>query len=82
MEHRVSLREANQQLARYVKTVEGGDEVVITRRGKPVARLVAIGAKRRLTAQQRAAWQRTLERMSRGFSLGGRMPSRDELHVR
>lgn len=36
----ISLREANQHLAHYIAIVEKGDEVIITRRGEPVARLL------------------------------------------
>ena len=82
MQHQISLREANQHLSRYVKTVEQGVELVITRRGKPVARLVPVAAKRQLSPEQLAALERTRERMRRGIDLGGRMPSRDELHER
>lgn len=82
MQRQASLREINQQLARYVKDVEQGDEVVITRRGKPIARLVPIDRERRLSSEQHAALARTLERMRRGYSLGGKMPPRDELHER
>ncbi len=82
MQHRASLREINQQLARYVKDVEGGDEVVITRRGKPIARLVPITSERLLSPDQHAALARSLARMRRGYPLGGRMPPRDELHER
>lgn len=82
MEHQASLRQINQELARYIKSVEQGDEVVITRRGKPIARLVPIAAERRLSPEQSAALARSLERMRRGYSLGGQMPARDELHER
>ncbi len=82
MQHQVGLREANQHLSRYIKTVEGGDELVITRRGKPVARLVPVATKRQLSPEQLVALERTRERMRRGYDLGGRMPSRDELHER
>ena len=40
MDQEIALREANQQFARYVRAVEAGERFVITRRGKPVARLV------------------------------------------
>jgi prevent-host-death family protein len=80
--HQISLRQANQHLSRYVKTVELGEELVITRRGKPVARLVPVAAQRQLSPEQLAALERTRERMRRGYDLGGRMPSRDELHER
>lgn len=82
MQHHASLREINQQLARYVKSVEQGDEVVITRRGKPIARLVPVAAERRLSPEQSKALERSLDRMRRGYPLGGRVPPRDELHER
>ncbi len=82
MQHQISLREANQNLSRYIKTVEQGNELVITRRGKPVARLVPALAERQLSPEQLAALERTRQRMRRGYDLGGRMPPRDELHER
>ncbi len=41
----VSVREAKTHLSRLLQQVEAGEEVVITRAGEPVARLVAIGPK-------------------------------------
>ena len=82
MKHQISLRQANQHLSRYIRSVEDGNELVITRRGKPVARLVPVSEDRRLSDEQRAALDRSRERMRRGADLGGRMPSRDELHER
>lgn len=82
MQHQISLREANQHLSHYVKSVEQGQELVITRRGKPVARLVPVEAERQLSAEQLAALERTRQRMKQGYDLGGRPPSRDELHER
>lgn len=78
----VSLREANQHLSRYVRDVEAGAEVVITRRGRPVARLVPVAAERQFSAEQEAALARTVARMKRGYSLGGQAPRRDELYDR
>ena len=37
----VNVHEAKTQLSRLLARVEGGEEVVIARRGEPVARLVA-----------------------------------------
>ncbi len=82
MQQQVSLREANQHLSRFVRDVEQGQEIVITRRGQPVARLVPVERERRLNAEQVAALERTRERMRRGCDLGGRLPPRDELHER
>lgn len=82
MQHQISLREANQHLSRYIKTVEQGEELVITRRGKPVARLVPVATKPELSPEQLEALSRTRERMRPGRDLGGRMPSRESLHER
>ena len=85
VDREVALREANQRFAEYVRAVEAGESFVITRRGRPVARLVPIAAgKRVLTREQQAARARALERMQRGIDLGA--PSkrfdRDALHER
>jgi prevent-host-death family protein len=40
----VSVNDAKRQLAELVRRVEAGDEVVLTRRGKAVARLVQVTA--------------------------------------
>jgi prevent-host-death family protein len=79
-EQRISLREISQHLTRYVKAAEAGERIVITRRGKPVALLSPLPPKERsLNAEQEAALERIL---SRSHHLGGRSPSRDELHER
>jgi prevent-host-death family protein len=83
MEKEIALREANQAFAKYVRAVEAGESFVITRRGKPVARLVPIEpGKRVLTPEQQAARQRALERMRKGWDLGGYKFNRDELYER
>ena len=82
MKQKVSLREANQHLSRYVEAVERGEEVVITRRGVPVAKIVRIAPGERLTKAQKAARARMLARMRKGYRLGGRVPPRDQLHER
>ena len=47
---KVSVTEAKAQLTELVKRAEAGDEVILTRRGQDVARLVPIGAARDATA--------------------------------
>lgn len=42
-EGEVGVRELHDRLSEYLERVEGGDEVVITRRGRPVARLSGLG---------------------------------------
>jgi prevent-host-death family protein len=72
MDEEVALRDANQQFAKYVRAVEGGQSFVITRRGKPVARLVPIeSGKRVLTPEQQAARQR-----ARAWSAGSTWAAR------
>jgi prevent-host-death family protein len=40
----VNVHEAKTHLSRLLKRVEAGEEIVISRAGKPVARLIASGA--------------------------------------
>ncbi len=40
--HQVTVHEAKTHLSRLLRELAGGEEVVITRSGQPVARLVAI----------------------------------------
>ena len=76
----VTLREANQSFSRCVREVEAGEEFVITRNGKPVARLVPAGSERVLTPEQEAAWARTRARMAEGWPLNAGPLDRDSLY--
>jgi prevent-host-death family protein len=78
----VTLRDANQQFARCIREVEAGEEFVITRNGKPVARLTPVAKRRVLTAQQQAAWERLQEAMEEGWDIGAGPLDRDALHER
>jgi len=42
----VNMHEAKTQLSRLVARVEGGEQIVITRAGKPAAKLVPIAAEK------------------------------------
>jgi hypothetical protein len=44
--------------------------------------LVGVTSKRTLSAEQQEARKRSLERMRRGYALGGQPVSRSELHER
>jgi prevent-host-death family protein len=37
----VTITEAKRDLSRLLKLVEGGEEVIITRRGEPIVKIVA-----------------------------------------
>lgn len=65
----ISLREANQHLSRYVAEVEKGGEILITRRGKPVARLTGVSERKRLSRAQRQALAR-LKAGARALHIG------------
>jgi prevent-host-death family protein len=82
MQEIVSIREANQHLSRYLQRVEQGAEIVITRRGRPIARLLPVARGPSLSEVQQAARERLRERMRRGYALGGIRIDRETLHER
>jgi prevent-host-death family protein len=78
----VSAREANQQFSRILRDVEAGAEILVTRRGRPVARIMPAQppGERQLTPEQEAAHARSMERLRNGWDLGGGKFDRDELY--
>lgn len=76
----ISLREANQAFSRCIREVEAGEEITITRRGRPIARLVPIGRDRVLTPEQEAALARLQDAMEKGWPLNTGRFNRDELY--
>jgi prevent-host-death family protein len=66
--HTVGVFEAKNRLTALLDEVEGGAEVVITRRGKPVARLVPAETGFNRDNARRAA--EGLRAASKGLSLG------------
>ena len=80
MQEIVSIRDANQHLSRYLEQVEQGAEIIITRRGKPIARVLPIERGPRFSDAQQAARERLRERMDRGYALGGARVDRETLH--
>ena len=82
MSKTISLRDANQAFARCVREVEAGEEYVITRNGRPVARLVPAGGRRVLSPEQELARARTRARMDKGWPIGAERLDRNALHER
>lgn len=78
----ITLREANQRFARCVRKVEEGEEFVITRDSRPVARLVPVSGRRVLTLEQEASLARTLARTEKGWPICAGPLDRDTLHER
>jgi len=76
----VTAREANQKFSQLLASVDKGEEVVITRRGVPVARLVPeVAAKGDERAQAR---RELMEMLRKGVPLGGVRANRDEIYDR
>ena len=67
--HTVGVVEARTRLAALLDEVAAGGEVLITRRGKPVARLVSAGPEFDRRRARRAA--AGLREASKGVTLGG-----------
>ena len=87
----VSVSEANQQLSRLLSEVADGVEVVITKRGRPVATLApyrrtaedpARHGPPPMTPERKAAIERLIKLMRKGFNLGGIRVNRDEIYDR
>jgi antitoxin (DNA-binding transcriptional repressor) of toxin-antitoxin stability system len=77
----VAAREANQHFSRLLSEVAAGEEVVITKRGRPVAKLSRYRG-RPMTPEREAAIERMVGMMRKGFRLGGLKVTRDEMHER
>lgn len=79
----VTIRDANQGFAKLIREVEAGQEVVITRRGRPVARIEPIrGGKRVLTPEQEAALAEAERIIDQGWDLEAGPLDRGQLHER
>ena len=78
----VSLMTANQEFSRLIREVERGEGVLITRRGRPIAKLVPHGADKTADPVWAAAYRRMMAKLEEGASLGGLKIRRDELYDR
>jgi len=68
----LSMREANQNFSELARRVEAGEEIVVTRHGKPVLRMVPAQARGRVpTPEQEAAWQRFRDFAESGWTASG-----------
>ncbi len=84
----IGAREATHCFARLLKAVEDGREFVVTRHGRPVARIMPLaapsghGGVRRLTPMQEHALSRSMKRLRQGWNLGGGKLDRASLYER
>jgi antitoxin (DNA-binding transcriptional repressor) of toxin-antitoxin stability system len=78
----VSAREANQSFSRILGQAEAGEEIVITRHGRPVATLRRYGPPAAERDRQ-AAVEHAIRLMENAPALGtARRLTRDEMHER
>lgn len=82
MQQIINLREINQNLSKYIRSLESGDDIVITKHGKPVARLVSFTEASPLSSDQKDALKRLRGHLKNGFYLGGKGVDRDSLYER
>ena len=79
----VSARQANHHFSDLLSRAERGEEILITKRSKPVA---VLGPYRPplMTAERKRAVQRAIDVMTKGLSWGSILPKfeRDEMHER
>lgn len=79
----MTAREANQQFSRLLQQAEAGEDVVITRRGKPVVKIVRLGDSKE-EAERRRRVEELIAHLEAGALHGGRQVdwTRDELYDR
>jgi len=82
----VGAREANRSFSKILKEAENGKTVIITRNGKPVARLVPVPVPAPVESmsedERKAAKARLMALLDKGLHLGGRGFTRDEMNER
>ncbi len=82
MQQMINIREVNQHLSEYIRLLESGNEIVITKHGKAVAKLVPIAETKTLSNKQQEALQRLRGQLKDGYHLGGKGINRDALYER
>ncbi len=86
----VNMHEAKTHLSRLVERVEGGEEIVISRAGKPAAKLVPVAQPKKLGKRKLGGWEgievptdegwRELkEELAKDFEESELIPREDEL---
>jgi len=78
----VSLMKANQEFSKLIKDVERGEGFLITRRGRPVAKLLPHTADKATDPGWAMAYKRMMARLDEGASLGGLRVEREDIYDR
>lgn len=79
----VSARQANHEFSNLLSRVERGEEILITKRSKPIALLVPYRPPA-MTAERQQAIQHAISVMKKGLSWGDTLAhfEREEMHER
>ncbi len=77
---RVSMREANQNFASLVAEVESGEQVILERRGVPVAEIIPFRSSEPVDEAREKRLRELRRRLMKGIPLGGKAPSKAEMH--
>ncbi len=79
---RVTSREANQQFSKLLERVRNGEEILVTKHGKPAMRMVPVTGEDEDDRLRRAAAARDLVRImtANPIDLGGRRLTTDDYY--
>lgn len=77
----IGAREANRSFSKILKEAENGKTVTITRNGKAIAQIGPAQTDREKQAREKALAE-FLAFLEKGFDLGGKGFTRDEMHER
>ncbi|MGH8673652.1 MAG: type II toxin-antitoxin system Phd/YefM family antitoxin [Burkholderiales bacterium] len=72
----IGIYEAKSRLSQLVEKAEAGEEIILTRRGRPVAKIIQVGAPAR---GGRALLLREIRKLARRVKIPGAVDIRDVL---
>ena len=67
---------------KYIEMASHGSEIIVTKRGRPVARIAPIEVGGLMSDAEKFALERSRARMRQGYSLGGGSFDREAAHAR
>ena len=65
---KTGIREARKRFSEYINKVQQGEEIIITKRDEPIARLVSIQKKRRNKLKSHKELRNSIKRMGKPLS--------------
>ena len=68
---RIGIYDARAKFSELIERAAGGEEVVITRRGKPITKLVSAGSGSGAAVRRKSATVKRIERMREEFNIRG-----------